>query len=526
MQRLLKRLSLGAVVAAIAASGAMAAELKIGARAEIEMDPHFFWLGSNSAYYIQFYGATGIRDPQAQVKPSLATSWTPLDDKTWEFKFRKDAKYSDGTPFVAADLIASIKRMRTLPNVVNSYSGNVNSVVDMVEVDSHTIHFKTNKPDPLLPGGMANIFIIPKAVAESASTKDFASGKAAVSIGPYKFVEYVPGDRLVLERNEGYWGPKARWDKVTFKFISNDASRAAALLGGDVDLIDFVSPADVARLKADAKTVVHVGPSDRTIFLGFDVLRQPSPFITEKDSDTPLAKNPFKDIRVRKAFSMAMNRDAITKKVMEGLAFPAGQVVPPGFGGYDPSIEVVKYDPKGAKKLLEEAGFGDGFGLTVHCSSDRYVNDGKICQTVGQMLARIGIKMKVETMPKAVYFPKALSRKGDQFSFFMLGWGSSTHGEADYLWQGAHTYDKDSGYGVYNLGGYSNAKIDDMIQKAIVELDATKRHGMLQKTMAAAIDDGWVIPLHYQSVVVASRKGLKYTTRADEGTVADMAEPE
>jgi peptide/nickel transport system substrate-binding protein len=245
-----------------------------------------------------------------------------------------------------------------------------------------------------------------------------------------------------------------------------------------------------------------------------DLARDRTPFVTRRDGK-PLDKNPLKDSRVRKAISMAINREAICKYVMAGLAHPATQMVPEGFFGYNPEIKLEKYDPAGAKKLLAEAGYPDGFGLTVHGPNDRYVNDSKICEAVGQMLARIGLAIKVDTMPKGVYWSR-MSRERRELSFMLLGIGVQS-GEATYsLMNVLRTYDKDLGMGVFNRVGYSNPELDHVVDQASMSLDETKREKLLQKAMAIGMGDYAVIPLDSEFTIVAGRKGLTHIPRADE----------
>lgn len=505
---------------------AQAQDLTIGARAEIEMDPHYFWLASNVAYYRHIYGHLVSNDPKAQKIPDLAESFTPLSDTLWEFKLRDGVRFHDGSTLDAEDVVASFERVKTIPNTPSPYAGNLRGIAETIVIDPLTIHFRTEKPEPLLPGPLTQVAIIPSEIAKTATTPDFKNPATAIGAGPYKFVSYTPGEELVLTRNDDYWGEKPIWENVTFKFIEDDAARVAALLSGDVDVIDFVSPSDVARLESDSKTDVHVGPSDRTIYFYTDMARPISSQAVDKKTGEPLDPNPFLDIRVRQAISKAIDRDAMTQKVMENLATPAAQTVPPGFGGYNPDIPLVEYDPEGAKALLAEAGYPDAFGLTVACPNDRYVNDGKVCQAIGQMLARVGFDMKVDTMPKAVYFGKAGNREGPEaFSLFMLGWGSAASGEADTLWNLMQTYDKERGIGLYNHGRYSRPDFDALVVKATQTLDADERHAIEREAMAMAMKDVALIPVHYQSVIVATRAGLKYNTRADEETHAMEVTP-
>jgi peptide/nickel transport system substrate-binding protein len=273
--------------------------------------------------------------------------------------------------------------------------------------------------------------IVSKKAATGAQTKDFNLGTAAIGTGPYKFVKWQKGDVVEFARNDDYWGGKPKWSKVVLKPISSAPTRVAAMLAGDVDMIDGVPTADIEVLKKNAKVKLSQGISNRVIYLHMDQQRDNSPFVTDKDGN-PLDKNPLKDVRVRKAISMMINRPAIVERVMEGVAIPAGQLVSETFFGNTPKLIPEKYDVAAAKILLKDAGWGDGFGLTIHGPNNRYINDAKIAEAIAQMLTRGGIPTKVVTMPKNVYFKRA-SRGGPdktpEFSFILDGWGSGT-GEA------------------------------------------------------------------------------------------------
>ncbi|MGD8564305.1 MAG: ABC transporter substrate-binding protein [Desulfarculaceae bacterium] len=514
----------GVAVLTLAASGLYAADLTIGTRPEPAIDPHFFYVDSNLAYSEHIFGTLVRNDPNARKIPDLATSWKALDDTIWEFKLRKGVKFHDGSDFTAEDVVFSVNRIPKVPNNPNPYTMNTRSIESMKVLDPYTIRFKTKGPNPLLPARLVDVVIVSKKVAQNATTADFQSGKAAIGTGPYKFVKYISGDRLVLKRNENYYGKKPVWKNVTFKIISNNAARMAALLGGDVDLVDYVPPIEVAHLKKDKKVHIWSRPSDRVIYLLPDIKRSKSPFVTDKDGKV-LDKNPLQDLRVRKAISMAINRKAICERVMDGLAIPASQLVPKGWYSHSPNLKVEKYDPKGAKKLLAEAGYPNGFGLTIHGPSDRYVNDAKICQAVAQMLARIGLKMKVDTMPKAVYFPKCKA-PNSEFSLQLVGWGTGTGESSGALTGVLHSYAKEKGMGQFNKGGYSNPKFDKLSEQAVVTVDAAKREKLLITAMDIAIGELGAIPLHEQFTIAASRKGIKYVARADERTLAMNATPE
>jgi len=303
-----------------------------------------------------------------------------------------------------------------------------------------------------------------------------------------------------------------------FKPIKSDPARVAALLAGDVDMIDVVPTADIPRLKENPNVVLSQGVSNRVIYLHMDQFRDESPFITGTGG-----KNPLMDQRVRKAISKAINRPAIVERVMEGVALPAGQLLPEGFFGVSPALKPEKYDPEGAKKLLADAGYSNGFGLTLHGPNDRYINDAKICQAIGQMLARVGIDAKVETMSKSVFFSKASRggpNKSPAFSFILVGWGSGTGEASSPLKSLLHTYDKEKGLGASNRGRYSNTEMDKLVQQALATVDDAKREKLLQQATQIAIEDLGIIPLHYQVNVWATRKGLAYTPRTDEYTLA------
>ena len=380
------------------------------------------------------------------------------------------------------------------------------------------MHAITEKPYPLMPVDLSQVWIISSDVGADVTTAQFNSGKAAIGTGQYKFIEWKPGDTILIERNDGYWGDKAAFERVEVKPIKSNPSRVAALLAGDVDFIDNVPTADIERLKTESDIVLASGISNRVIYLHMDRFRDDSPYITGTNG-----KNPLFDLRVRKAISKAINREAIVARVMEGVAIPAGQLLPPGFFGTSENLKAEPYDPEGAKKLLAEAGYPDGFGLTIHGPNDRYINDAKIAQAIGQMLTRIGIKMKVETMPKSVFFSSA-SRGGPnktpKYSFILVGWGSGTGEASSPLKSLVHSKDAANGFGASNRGRYSNPEADKLIEEALATVDDAKREALLAKATEIAINDLAIIPLHYQVNTWATRKeaGLKYLPRTDERT--------
>ena len=502
-------------------TAAHAAELVIGLGADVtSIDPHNNNAAPNNSIAEQIFNKLIENDARQNLRPGLAESWRAVDDLTWEFKLRRGVKFHDGSDFTAADVAYSIER----PGIINAPGGftiYTRSIVEKTIVDPYTIRLKTATPYPNLPTDMAGLIIVSARAAKGVTNADFDSGKATIGTGPWKFVRYAKGDRIEFARNDNYWGPKPAWDKVTFRLITSDPSRIAALLSGDVQMIEVVPTADYAKLKTNKDIAVFSTVSNRMIHLHLDSSRDKSPFITDK-AGKPLDKNPLKDVRVRKAISMAINRNAIVERVMEGLAIPAGQLMPEGFFGVSPNLKPTPFDPDGARKLLAEAGYADGFGLTLHGPNNRYVNDDQIVQAIAQMLARIGIVTKVETLPFSVYVSRANKL---EFSAALLGWGVTT-GEATYpLRSLVATYDQGKGFGTWNWGRYSNPRMDALLEQALATVDSAKRENLLQQATELLINDYGIIPLHYQVNTWASRRNLAYTPRTDERTYAQEVRP-
>ena len=510
------RLLIAALLALTALAPAHAADLVIGLGADVtSIDPHNNNAAPNNSIAEQIFNKLIENDARQNPKPGLAESWRTVDDLTWEFKLRRGVKFHDGSDFTAADVAFSIER----PGIINTPGGFTiftRSITEKIIVDPYTIRLKTGAPYPNLPIDMSGLIIVSSVAAKGALAADFDSGKATIGTGPWKFVRYTKGDRIELARNDNYWGPKPPWDKVTFRLITSDPSRVAALLAGDVQMIEAIPPADYAKLKTNKDIAIFTTISNRMIHLHLDSNRDKSPFITDK-AGKPLEKNPFKDARVRKAVSKAINRNAIVERVMDGLAIPAGQLVPEGFFGVSPNLKPEPFDPEGAKKLLTEAGYPDGFGITLHGPNNRYVNDDQIVQAVAQMLTRVGIATKVETLPFSVYVSRA---NKVEFSAALLGWGVST-GEATYpLRSLIATNNPAKGLGTWNWGRYTIPAMDALLEQGLATVDNAKRDKLLQQATELVINDTGLIPLHFQVNTWAARKGLVYTPRTDERTYA------
>ncbi|MBX6369570.1 MAG: ABC transporter substrate-binding protein [Rhodospirillales bacterium] len=506
-----------ALCGALVAFNASAQELKVGLGAPpTSMDPLYHNLDPNNQVARHIFDTLIDQDEKQRLRPALATSWKLVDESTWEFKLREGVKFHDGTPFTAEDVVFSIQRAEKVPNSPSAFTIYTKAAKEVVAVDPTTVRIKTDGPYPLLPNDLSNIRIQSKKAAEGKSTEDFNKGTATIGTGPFKFVEWVPGDRLVLERNDNYWGEKAEWARVIFRPITSSGTRVAALLSGDVDFIDNVPPADIKRLKSDPNVAIWQSVSNRIIYLHIDSDRDKSPMVTDKQGQ-PLDKNPLKDVRVRKAISKAINRQGIVERVLDGVGIPAGQLLPEGFFGVSPNLHVEKYDPEGAKKLLAEAGWPNGFGLTLHGPNNRYINDKDIVQAIAPMLSRIGIDTKVETMPANIFFSRGSKL---EFSLMLVGWGSGTGEASSPLKSLLATFDKTKGWGPSNRGRYSNPKLDAALDEALRTVDDAKREKLLQQATEIGINELGIIPLHYEVSTWASKKGYVYKANTNQHTLA------
>ena len=499
----------------------LAADLVVGLSADVTaIDPHYHNLTPNNAVAAHLFDYLVLRSEKSQPIPGLATEWKAIEPTVWEFKLRRGVKFSDGSEFTAADVVASIDRVPKVPNSPSPFTAYTKQIAKIDVVDPYTIRFRTVSPYPLMPTDLTQIAIVSKGAA-GASTEEFNSGKAAIGTGPYKLVRYAKGDRIELVRNDTWWGGRTPWEKVTLRLVTNDAARVAALLSGDVQAIENVPTADVASLKGDKRLAIYRQVSDRLMYVHLDSDRASTPFVTAKDGK-PLDRNPLKDANVRKALSIAVNRPLVVERVMENEAVPAGQLVPDFLFGATKNLKVEKYDPEGARKLLAQAGYPDGFALTLHATNNRYVNDAKIAQALAQMWTRIGVKTDVVAMPSATFFPQATDLK---FSVLLVGWSTGTGESSSSLKALLMTFNRDRGYGTANRGRYSNGKVDALTEDALATVDDTKREAYLQRAAEIAVGDTGIIPLHFQVSLWATRDGIAYVPRVDEQTLAHRFSP-
>jgi peptide/nickel transport system substrate-binding protein len=523
----LRSLALAVLVAVVGSTVTLAQTLTIGVRGGPDsIDPHFTATGTHAEALKHIFDTLAWSGDGLEPEPRLAESWKALDATTWEFKLRKGVKFHDGSDFTADDVKFSIERIPVVagPNPTTIY---VRRVKETKVVDPHTVHIVTDGPAPVLPNDFIRLFIVSSKAAngltKETANEAFNNGKAAIGTGPYKYVSWTPKGDLVVDRFDGYWGPKEPWARHVRKEIPNDAARVAQLKAGQLDLITRVPATDVASLKRDPKLDVQTIDTVYVFNVELDMRdAPPTGQITGKDGQ-PLAKNPFLDIRVREAIDLAIDRKALADVAMEGLGIPASQMVTPSIFGFNKALPERKFDLAAAKKLMADAGLANGFSVQFSFTKDRLPGDTQVGTSIAQMLAAIGIDAKPNAQPAAVFFP---ARTRGEFSMSMSGWGTLT-GEAHYTLSSlAHSNDKDKKMGAFNVLGYKNAEMDKLLQDAAVELDEAKRRGLLEKSAELVLKDRQRLPIVAVGSAWAMQKDkVKIKPRVDEDTLAMNAKP-
>ena len=503
-------------LAALPALPAAAHELRIAIATEpTSLDPLFRLVGPDEQIARHFFDSLILQDDRQRLTPGLALSWRAVDDRTWEFHLRPNVRFTNGSLFTAKDVAATVHRAVSLKNSIGGYGIYTRQITEAEIVDDMTIRLHTAEPYPTMPFDLSPVWIVSHEVAD-APTEAFDAGKAMVGTGPFRLVQWVKGERLVLERNENYWGRKPAWTRVTMRFIPNDTARIAALLAGDVDLIELVPPSALEEIRGNPALRVVSGVSGRVMYVHLDSHRERTPFAVDL-AGKPLAANPLRDRRVRKAISKAIDRQAIVDKIMQGIALPAGQLVPDDYFGASPKLKPEPFDPEGARTLLAQAGYPNGFGITLQAPNNRYVSTEKVAIALGQMLSRVGIQTQVDAMPESMFKSRAAKF---EFSMFMLGWYSEAAEASSSLRAIVATKDTVRDWGIANRGRYSNPAFDELLQKAIVTVDDGARAALLNRAMETAMDDVAVVPLYFEGAAWAFRKDFAYTPRLDQFTLA------
>ncbi|MBM3555452.1 MAG: ABC transporter substrate-binding protein [Alphaproteobacteria bacterium] len=473
----------------------------------LTMDPHSQNEGPTNAMKSNIHDGLVLRTDKLEVIPGLAESWSLVNPTTWRFKLRAGVKFHDGTPLTADDVVFSFQRNIHQQSDMKNY---LSTVAEVKKVDDLTVDYVTKGPDPILLQNLTLHFVMSKAWAEKnnttapvlGSTTETYATRHTNGTGPFILKERVPDTRTTLVPNPNYWRKvDHNLTEAIFRPIGNAATRVSALLSGEIDMMFPVPLQDVPRVNQTAGVKVMEGPELRTIFLGFDQWRDES--LDMKGT----GKNPFKDVRVRKAFYQAVDMEAIRRVVMRNASANTGLMIAPGIEGFDTALNArAAFDPEASKKLLAEAGYPNGFPVTLDCPNDRYVNDEAICQAVIPMLARVGIQAKLNAQTKGKHFDKIGKKENNNTSFYMLGWTPGTYDGHNALVNLMITQGQD--VGSWNSGRYSNAKVEKLTQDIAVELDLKKRVAMMQEAFKIHKDDFGHLPLHQQALAWGVRDSV------------------
>jgi len=449
-----------------------------------------------------------------KIEPVLATSWNQVSPTQLRLNLRQNVKFHDGSPFTADDAVYSLQRAMMKTSNFTPYTAGIDRVV---KVNDSTIDIFTKSPNPVLLNQLTELRMMSKAWAEknnSVEPKDIRNtnqetfaNRNAMGTGPFILKQWVPDQRMVMERNPNWWGKlEGNLTEIVYTPIKSEATRVAALLSGEIDLLLDPSPQDLPRLRSNQNLKVIDGVESRTIFFGLDTFRDELPGSNVK------GKNPLKDVRVRRALYQAIDIDNLMKVTMRGLGQATGTLIAPQVNGWTEDLHKrMPYDPEGARKLLADAGYPQGFEVDFACPNNRYINDEEICQAVTAMWSRIGVRAKLRTLPLVTYFPMI---QRFEASIYMLGWGVPTF-DAMYSLQSLVRTVGSDGDGNYNVGRYSNPKIDAVIDRAKVETDTLVRNRRLVEALQMAKDDVSHIPLHNQIIPWAMKRNVEVVHRAD-----------
>jgi peptide/nickel transport system substrate-binding protein len=485
--------------AALLALAAQAQTVRIANQGDaLSMDPHSLNESLQLSVTGNVYEGLVIRNKDLSLAPGLATSWKQTSPNVWRFELRKGVHFHDGTPFTADDVVFSFNRTQVEGSDMKSYT---NDFKEVRKINDYVVEMETKTPFPILPEVISLVYVMSKKWAETNQAArpvdrrkgiENAASFRANGTGPFRLRERQPNVRTTFVRNGNYWGKiEGNVQEVIYTPIGNDATRVAALLSGEVDVMEPVPLQDVDKVNASPNAKVLAGPELRTIFLGMDQKRDELLYSSVK------GKNPFKDKRVRQAFYQAIDIDGIQKTVMRGASRPTALLVGPGINGFVPALNKrLPYDAEAAKKLLADAGYPNGFEVTMNCPNDRYVNDARICQAVAANLSRIGVKINLAAETKGTYFPKVLRR---DTSFYMLGWTPGTYDSHNALNALTRCVD-DKGAGQFNLGAYCNPELDKLTNAIQSETDKAKRNQMIRDAFKLHQDEIGHLPLHQQSL--------------------------
>jgi peptide/nickel transport system substrate-binding protein len=480
-------------------------------------DPYSQNEGLTNQFAAAVHDTLVMRDDTLKLVPGLAVSWQQLNPTTWRFNLRQGVKFHDGTPFTADDIVFSYERASHPHSQLRQYAIPVGKPR---KIDDYTVEFVQERPNPITLEHATTIYIMSKAWATKHKVErplDFKgkeetyASRNANGTGAFILASREPGIRTVLKRNPDWWGIKdgrapGNVTEVIYTQVSADATRTAALLSGQVDFVLDPPPQDLKRIEDNKGTKVVRGQENRVVFFGFDQHRDELLYSNVK------GRNPFKDLRVRKAVYQAIDIEAIRSRIMRGSALPTGGITPSILASNPEAEKRLPYDPNRAKQLLTDAGYPNGFEVTLDCPNNRYVNDEDICIAVASMLAKVGIQTKVTAMPRTTYFPKL--EKFDT-SFYMLGWGGAITDAQTMLSPVLRSPDAKTGNGSFNYGRYVNPKLDQLIDAAAVEPDLESRRVMIREALAEHNAQVHHVPLHRQMIPWAMRSNVTVVHRPD-----------
>lgn len=505
------------------AKPAVSADVKIGMAAALSSaDPHYHLLATNMSVLAHIFETLVHQDEQQRPGPGLATSWHLVDPTTWEFELRRGVQFHDGGEFTAEDVAFSLHRVPLVPNSPSSFAIYLKGIASCEIVDSHTVRLHTTGPLPNLPINLSLIAIMSAhaaagAAPEGATTQQLNAGQGTIGTGPYRFVSFVPGDHIALARNPQYWGGEEPWEHVTITAITNGASRTAALLAGDIDVAEKLVGDDLPRVNASPGAVAIVAASNSVSYIELDQAREPSPGVSGGTG-----KNPMRDVRVRHALSLALNREALSERIMGGLGEPASELASSVMFGAA-RLKPSPFDPELAKQLLSEAGYPDGFALVLASTKGFYVQDAQMAQAIASYWTRIGVKTTVEALPPSNYYSR---RNNNEFSAFYQSSSIMTGQASDLLPIVVGTRDLARGSGQINFAGYSNPTVDSLIDQASRTVDDPARAALVQQAgRIAYAEDYAVLPIYVERVAYGVRKPLVYTPRADKWITAMQIRP-
>ncbi|HEX7439701.1 MAG TPA: ABC transporter substrate-binding protein [Caldimonas sp.] len=512
----MKRLLSAALVAALGMAGAQAQTLRWASQGDPQtMDPHSQNESGTNMMNGQVYERLTNRDRQLKIVPGLATEWQQVSPLLWRFKLRPNVKFHDGTPFTADDVVYSIIRGQQPTSQINNYAAAVGTPR---KIDDLTVEFSLPAVNPIFLEHLDTLWIMSKSWSEKNKvTKplDFKNKEESFTsmnangTGPYMLVSRAPGIKTVYKRNPSYWGKiDGNVQDIVFTPISNDATRLAALVSGEIDFVLDPAPRDVAKLRNTEGVKVIDGPENRIVFIGMDEGRDELLYSSVK------GRNPFKDIRVRKALYQAIDIETLKAKLMNGQSYPTGAMTPSPLGTYsDPELEKrFPYDLAAARRNMADAGYADGFEVQLDCPNNRYINDEQICVALAGMWAQLKVKVKVVAQPRATYFPKL--EKYD-FSMYMLGWGGAVTDAETVLTPVLRNNLGDKGIGFYNYGHSRNDKFDALAAQSSVEADPKKREELVKAALREYKDQFTTLPLHRQVIPWAARSNVNVVHRAD-----------